>query len=116
MDHELLSRPPNLGVSPIGEWAKNLSNIIARIEFGPFQERIDKIEVTGISHYRKSHFFGLDSLSLHFRNLSVRPKPGQLVICIEIVPRLIKGYDVVPGSLLLTLPPGDKLSRESDPI
>jgi hypothetical protein len=76
MDHKLLSRLPNLDVSPIGESTKNLSNIITRIEFAPFQEKIDKIEVTEIPYYRKSHLFELDSLLLHFRNLSVRPKPG----------------------------------------
>jgi hypothetical protein len=50
------------------------------------------------------------------RNLFVQSKPDQLVVQIEIEPGLIKGHDVVPGSLLLTLQNGQRLWRECHPI
>jgi hypothetical protein len=79
MDDQFSIRLPNLGVSPIREWTKDLNTIIAFIEFEPYWETIDEMEATGIPDYRKHRFFGLDSLSLAFRNPSVWPKPDQLV-------------------------------------
>jgi hypothetical protein len=99
-----------LDVLPIGERTKDLSNVIAHIEIGIFREHIDEMEATLIPNYCKHHLFRLDSLSLHFRNLSVSLKPDQLVVHIEIEPGLIKGHDIVAGSLLLMLQHRKKLS------
>jgi hypothetical protein len=116
MDDQLSIRPPNLGVSPIGEWTKDLNIIIALIEVESCWETIDEMEATGIPDYRKHRFFGLDSLSLAFRNPSVWPKPDQLVVWIEIEPGLIKDHDIVSESILLTVQHGKKFSRECSQI
>jgi hypothetical protein len=71
---EFSIRPLNLNVSLIGEWTKDLSNIIAHIESGIFQENIDEMEVTWSPNYRKHYFFGLDSLFLNFQTFSLWPK------------------------------------------
>jgi hypothetical protein len=112
MEDQFSICPLNLDVSPIREWTKDLSNRIAHIEFGTFRENIDEIEATEIPNYRKYHCFGLDSLPLPFRNLSVRPKSDQLVVRIEIEPGLIKDHNIMPGSLLLMLHHRKKFSRE----
>jgi hypothetical protein len=116
MDNQFSIRPPNLSVSPIGEWTNDLSNIIARIEFRTFRENIDEMKATEIPNYRKYHFFELDSLPLFCRNLSIRLKPDQLLVYIEIEPRLFKSHNIMPGSLLLTLQHGKKFSQECCPI
>jgi hypothetical protein len=71
---EFSIRPLNLDVSLIGEWTKELSNIIAHIESEIFRENIDEMEATGSSNYRKHYFFGLDSLSLIFQTFSLWQK------------------------------------------
>jgi hypothetical protein len=70
------------------------------------------MKASGIPNYHKHYFLGLDSLyvSLPFWNLSIRQKTDHLVISIEIELELIKGHDVMPGLLLLTLQHGKKLS------
>jgi hypothetical protein len=82
------------------------------VEFRTFQENIDEMKATEIPNYRKYYSFGLDSLPLFCRNLSIRLKPDQLLVYIEIELGFIKGHDVMLGSLLLTLQHGKKFSRE----
>jgi hypothetical protein len=45
--------------SPIGKRTKDLSDVIARVEFEPFRENIDEMKAVGIPDYHQHHFSGL---------------------------------------------------------
>jgi hypothetical protein len=116
MDDQVSIRAPNLDSSPIREETKDLSDLMACIEFGIFQESIDEMKTAGIPHYRQHHPFISDSVSLSFRTLFARWKPDEFVVMIEVELGLIEHHGIVPRSLLLTPQHGTKLSRESHPI
>jgi hypothetical protein len=77
---------PNLSFSPFGERVKNLSDIVARAEFESFWQDIDEMETARVSDYDERHFLGLDGVPLSFRNLCLRLRPNELMVCVQIKP------------------------------
>jgi hypothetical protein len=73
---------PKLSSSPFGQKVKNLSYIAARVEFESFWQDIDQVETTRIPNYDEYHFLRLDSAPLSVKNLCIRLRPNELMVCV----------------------------------
>jgi hypothetical protein len=92
---------PKLSSSPFGWRVKNLNGIVASVEFESFWQDIDQVETVRISNYSEHHFLGLDSVPLSVRNLCIRLRPNELMVCVQVKSRLAERHNVVPRSPLL---------------
>jgi hypothetical protein len=75
---------PKLSSSPFGQRVKNLSYIIARVEFESFWQDIDQVEIARIPNYGEHHFLG--SVPLSFSNLCIRLRQNELMACVQVKP------------------------------
>jgi hypothetical protein len=60
--------------------------MVARVEFESFWQDIGQVETVRIPKYGEYHFLGLDSVPLSFRNLCIRPRQNELMVCVQVKP------------------------------
>jgi hypothetical protein len=62
---------------------------------------IDQVETARIPNYGEYRFLGLDSMPLSFRNLCIRLRPNELMVCVQVKLYLVEHHNIVPRSLFL---------------
>jgi hypothetical protein len=60
--------------------------MVARVEFEFFWQDIDQVEIARTPNYGEHHFLGLESVPLSFRNLCIRLRPNELMVCVQVKP------------------------------
>jgi hypothetical protein len=60
--------------------------MVGRVGFEAFWQDIDQVETARIPNYGEYHILGLDSVPLSLRNLCIRLRPNELMVCVQVKP------------------------------